>query len=59
MESRKLFEHNVLRQVGILKLIHQHMSEAPRVFFCHQRVFLQECGGVKQQVVKIHCVVER
>ncbi len=51
-----MLNQRVLRDVGILELIHQHMMEALGVFFAHIGMFFEQVGGHQQQVVEIHAV---
>ena len=57
VEGGHMLEQLVLRQVGILELIHQHVLEAPGVPFTHGLVRLEEHGDPEEQVVEIHAVV--
>src|SRR6185503_7471028 len=44
----------ILRQVRVLKFIHQHMAEALRVFVTHTGIFFEQAGCVQKDVVEIH-----
>ena len=57
MIRRKMLEQLVLRQVGILEFIHQHMLEAPGVLLCYAGMLLQQAGSQQQQVIEVHSIV--
>ena len=51
-----MFDQTVLREVGILEFIHQHVDKSPRVFLAHGREIFQQARGVDEQVVEVHGV---
>ena len=47
------FEQGVLRQVGVLEFIHQHVLEAAGISLRHAGLFCQQARRQHQQVIKI------
>ena len=43
----------ILRDIGVLIFVDQHISEAPLVFFQNLRVILEDGDGFQQQIAKI------
>ena len=56
MERGELTDKRILRQVGILKLIHEYMPEALGILIPDHRIVLQQARRVDQKVVKVHGV---
>ena len=54
MHGRQLAGDQVLRHVGILKLIHHHVLELVLVLMQYLGEVAEKYVGVKQQVVEIH-----
>ena len=46
----------MLRKVGVLILIHQHIAEALFPFSQHIGMFFKQQIGIEQDVIKVHCI---
>ena len=57
--SHQQFQHRVLRGIGVLVLVHQHMAHLRLPAVPHLGVVLQELQGQADQVVKVHALVGR
>ncbi len=51
---RELTGNEVLRNIGVLKLIYQHVAKAMLVLIQHVGVIAKQDIGVEQEIVKIH-----
>src|SRR5512139_3673601 len=52
----EVFQQDVLCDVSVLKLIHQHVMKTPRILLAHVGMLLEQLRGVEQQVVKVNRV---
>ncbi len=49
-------EPEILRDVGVLILVHQHVFKAVLIFAQNLRVFLKEAEAFEQQITEVSCV---
>ena len=57
--ANQQLEHFVLRGVGVLVFVHQHMAQRRLPFGAHLGVLLQQLERQADQVVKVHALVGR
>ena len=57
--THQQLEQLVLRGVGVLVLVHQHMAQCCLPFVAHPSVLLQQLERQSDQVVKVHALVGR
>ena len=52
----QVFDQRILRDVGILEFVHQHVPETLGIFLANFGVIFQQARGVNQDVVKINSI---